>query len=61
MPGGPDLVPPLAAYREYFAREETNPFTNGYAAVLAPYAIDPTNANAAPTPAIIFRQIYAAA
>ena len=43
MPGGPDLVPPLAAYREYFAREETNPFTNGYAAVLAPYAIDPTN------------------
>ena len=60
-PGGPDLVPPLTTYREYYARDKTNPFTDDYAAVLSPYAINPTNTGAATEPRLIALQIYAAA
>ena len=40
----PGLVPPFKTYQEYFASEETNPFTDNFAAVMAPYALDPANA-----------------
>ena len=54
----PGLVPLFKTYREYFASEETNPFTDNFAAVMAPYAIDPANAAAAHEPATLSRQVY---
>ena len=54
----PGLVPPFKTYREYFASEETNLFTNNFAAVMAPYALDPTNAAATHEPAELSRQVY---
>ena len=49
----PGLVPPFRTYREYFASEETNPFTEKFAAVMAPYALDPANTMAAHEPAVL--------
>ena len=49
----PGLVPPIKTYREYFASKETNPFTGNFAAVMAPYALDPANAAAAHEPAAL--------
>ena len=54
----PGLVPPFKTYPGYFASEETNPFTDNFAAVMAPYALDPTNAAAAHEPAALARQVY---
>ena len=54
----PGLVPPFRTYREYFASEETNPFTDNFAAVMAPYALDPANAAAAHEPSALARQVY---
>ena len=56
----PDLAPPICMYRAYFPRPETDPFSGDYAAVLEPYHMDPLNAAAAPTPARVAQQIYAA-
>ena len=47
----PGLVPLFKTYQEYFSSEETNPFTDNFAAVMAPYALDPANAAAAHEPA----------
>ena len=58
--GQPDLAPPIRTYRAYFSRPETDPFGGNYAAVLDPYQVDPLNAAAAPTPASVAQQIYAA-
>ena len=54
----PGLVTPFKTYREYFAKEETNPFTDNFAAVMAPYALDPANAAAAHEPDALSRQVY---
>ena len=54
----PGLVPPFKTYREYFASEETNPFTDNFAAVMDPYALDPTKTVAAHEPAALSRQVY---
>ena len=37
-----------------------DPFGDDYAAVLEPYRVDPLNGAAAPTPASVAQQIYAA-
>ena len=58
--GHPDLEPPICTYRAYFSRPETDPFGGDYAAVLDPYRVDPLNAAAAPRPASVAQQIYAA-
>ena len=55
------MVPPLTTYREYFARDETNPFTDDYVSILSPYAVNPTNTTASPEPRQISWQLYAAA
>ena len=55
-----NLVPPTISYRDYFARVDTNTFHRRYAAVLAPYAINPAVAATA-IPARVARLIYAAA
>ena len=52
------MVPPFRTYQEYFASEETNPFTDNFAAVMAPYALDPANAAAAHKPAALSQQVY---
>ena len=52
------LVPPFKTFREYFASEEMNLFTDNFAAVMAPYALDPANAAAAHEPAALDRQVY---
>ena len=54
----PGLVPPFRTYREYFASEETNPFTDNFAAVMVPYTLDPANAVAAHETAAFSRQVY---
>ena len=54
----PRLVPPFKTYREYFAKEETNPFMDNLAAVMTPYALDPANATAAHEPDALSRQVY---
>ena len=54
----PGLVPPFKTYPQYFASEEMNPFRENFAAVMAPYAIDPANAAAAHKPAALYRQVY---
>ena len=56
--GQPDLAPPIRTYRAYFSRPKTDPFGGNYAAVLAPYRVDPLNAAAAPTPTSVAQQIY---
>ena len=58
--GQPDLAPLIRTYREYFSKPETDPFGDDYAAVLDLYQVDPLNAAAAPTPASVTQQIYAA-
>ena len=58
--GQPDLAPPIRTYRAYFSRPKTDPFSSDYAAVLEPYCVDPLNAAAAPPPASVAQQIYAA-
>ena len=55
-----NLVPPAISYRDYFARVDTNTFYRRYAAVLAPYAINPSVA-ATVIPVRVARLIYAAA
>ena len=60
LTGQPDLEPPICTYRAYFPRPETYPFSGDYAAVLEPYRVYPLNAAAAPTPASVAQQIYAA-
>ena len=54
----PGLVHPFKTYQEYFASKETNLFTDNFAAVVAPYALDPANAAAAHEPAALARQVY---
>ena len=54
----PGLVPPLTTYQEYFASKETNLFTDNFAAIMAPYALDPANAAAAHKPAALSWQVY---
>ena len=49
--GPPDLVPKICTYRACFS--ETDPFYGGYEALLEPCLIDPMNAAAAQTPAIV--------
>ena len=56
----PDLAPPIRMYCAYFSRPETDPFGGDYATVLEPYHVDPLNSAAAPTPASVAQQIYAA-
>ena len=58
--GQPDLAPLICTYRAYFSQPETDPFGGDYAAVLEPYRVDPLNDAAAPTPASVAQQIYAA-
>ena len=53
----PGPVPPFKTYQEYFASKDTNPFTDNFAAVMAPYALDPANAAAAHEPAALARQL----
>ena len=55
-----DLAPPICTYRAYFSRPETDPFSRDYTALLDPYRVDPINTAAAPTPASVAQQIYAA-
>ena len=52
------MVPPFKTYLEYFASEETNPFTDNFAAFMAPYDIDPDNAAAAHEHATLYWQVY---
>ena len=54
----PGLVPLFRTYWEYFVSEETNPFTENFAAVISPYALDPSNAVAAHKPAVLSQQVY---
>ena len=54
------MAPPICTYRAYFSRPETDLFISDYTAVLYPYHVDPMNAAAAPTPASVSQQIYAA-
>ena len=54
----PGLVPPFKTYQEYIASEEKNLFTDNFAAVMAPYSLDPANAAAAHEPAALARQVY---
>ena len=54
----PGLVPLFKTYRDYFASKETNEFTENFAAVMAPYALDPANVAAAHKPAALSRKIY---
>ena len=54
----PGMVPPFKTYREYFSREESNPFTDNFAAVMTPYALDPANAAATHEPAALARQVF---
>ena len=56
----PDLASPIRMYRAYFPRPKTDLFSGDYTAVLDPYRVDPINAAAAPTPASVAHQIYAA-
>ena len=58
--GQPDLAPPICTYCAYFSWPETDPFGGDYAAILAPYRVDPLNAAAAPKPASVAQPIYAA-
>ena len=51
----PGLVPQFKTYRECFASDETNLFTDNFVAVMAPYALDPVNAAAAHEPAALSR------
>ena len=60
LAGTPSMVPPITTYRAYFSLPKTDPFLGDYSTVLAPYAIDPVNAGAAPTPASVSEQVYAA-
>ena len=55
-----DLAPPIRTYRAYFSRPETDPFSGNFTAVLDPYRVYPMNAAAAPPPASVAQQIYAA-
>ena len=48
--GPPDLVPTICMYRAYFFSLDTDPFSDGYKAMLEIYMIDPMNAAAAQTP-----------
>ena len=57
-PRPPSLVPPTNSYWYYFAHAETDTFRGRYAAILAPYSIDPVKADA---PVDVTRLIYAAA
>ena len=54
----PGLVPPFRTYRENFASKDTNPFTDNFAAFMAPYALDPANAAASNEPAALARKVY---
>ena len=54
----PGLVPLFRTYWEYFVSVETNPFTENFAAVISPYALDPSNAAAAHKPAVLSQQVY---
>ena len=54
----PGLVPPFKTYRVYFESEETNPFTDNFAAVMAPYSLEPANAAAVHEPAALAQQVY---
>ena len=58
--GPPDLAPQICTYRAYFSLPETDPFSGNYTSVLDPYCVDSMNAAAAPTPASVAHQIYAA-
>ena len=42
--GRPSLMPPLATYRAYFARSDTDTFRGHYASVLRAYHIHMENA-----------------
>ena len=53
----PGLMPPFKTYREYFASEETNPFTENFVAVMVTYALDSANTAAAHEPAALARQV----
>ena len=53
----PVMVPLIKTYREYFASTETNPFTDKFAAIMAPYAIYPTNAGDAVEPTALYMQV----
>ena len=55
------LVPPETIYRDSLSCTETNTFNRSYAAVLAPYSINPTAAAAAATPVDVARLLYTAA
>ena len=55
------LVPPETIYRDYLSCTETDTFNRRYAAVLAPYSINPTAAAAATTPVDVARLLYTAA
>ena len=57
----PSLMPPLAKYRDYFARSETDTFCGHYVAILRPYSINTKNVAAATAPAEVAQQIYTAA
>ena len=54
----PGLVPLFKTYGEYFANEETNPFTDNFSAVMDPYALDPANSAATHKPAALSRNFY---
>ena len=61
--GLPSLIPSSTTYQHYIYRSKTNNFRSHYAAVLVPYAINPTAADAAAAaaaaPADVARLIYA--
>ena len=57
----PSLVPPTTSNRYYFAHAETETFRGRYAAVLAPYAIDPATVTTSDGLADVAHLIYVAA
>ena len=56
----PDLAPLIRTYCAYFPCPKTDPFSGNYTVVLDTYRVDPMNEAAAPPPASVAQQIYAA-
>ena len=54
------LLPPKTSYQYYFSRANTDTFRRRYAAVLAPYVINPVTAVANAAPVDFAQLIYAA-
>ena len=55
----PSLVPLTTSYHDYFPHAETNTFRRHYAAIQAPYVVDPAAATTSAASYDFTRMIYA--